>query len=181
MYIFNHIPKTGGTTMYRILERLIGSDRLSPHFSMNEDTEYPLTLAGTYDRYLVIFGHLSAASTDVLGPRRKWLTILRDPVDRVISQYYFWRNCVPSSPHLDYVYEAQTLSLEKFCRLRTTNFLQGNENLQTWQLGDDLRVRYRRVASCDVLETAKRNIDERCAFVGLFEDYPGSVRRLCGC
>jgi hypothetical protein len=178
MYIFNHIPKTGGTTMYRIIERLIGSDRLSPHFSINEDMQYdPSTF--NFDKYSVIFGHMGAVWNEVLGPRRKWMTILRDPVDRVVSQYYYWRNCNPESSHLTYIHAAQTHPLAEFVRLREEKILQGNENGQTWQLADDFRVRYRSVPPRDVLDIAKRNLVEQFVFIGIFEDYTGSVERLC--
>ena len=40
MYIFNHIPKTGGSSMYRLLQQLIGLERLSPHFALNENIRY---------------------------------------------------------------------------------------------------------------------------------------------
>jgi hypothetical protein len=40
-------------------------------------------------------------------------------------------------------------------------------------------VRYRKVAPRDVLEIAKNHLVERCACVGIFEDYRGSVKRLC--
>lgn len=51
--------------------------------------------------------------------------------------------------------------------------------MQTWLLADDFRVKYRKVAPHDALEIAKRHLVERCAFVGIFEDFRTSVERLC--
>jgi len=178
MYIFNHIPKTGGMSMYWLIRDLIGPDRLSPHFSLNEDTTYEVS-PKDYEKYLVIYGHIGVVWNDAIGPNRQWMTMVRDPVDRVLSQYYYWRNSIPPSPHLPYVYAAQTLPLEEYLRSRDQKFLQGNQNVQTWQLADDFRIRYRKVAAADALEIAKHHLAERCAFVGIFEDYQASVERLC--
>jgi hypothetical protein len=178
MYIFNHIPKTGGTSMYRIIELLAGSGSVSPHTSLNEDVTYEVS-AKDYEQYRVIFGHISATWNDALGPGRRWMTILRDPIDRVLSQYYFWRNSVPPSPHLSYIHAAQTLRLKEYLRQRDEKFFQANVNAQTWQLADDFRVRYRKVQPGDVLEIAKSHLVNRFALVGIFEDFRGSVEWLC--
>lgn len=77
--------------MYRIIERLVGHDHITPHLSLHEDIAYPFE-ADDFRRYRVIYGHIGTAWNDVLGPGRKWMTILRDPVDRVLSQYYYWRH-----------------------------------------------------------------------------------------
>ena len=37
MFIFNHIPKTGGVSIYRVIERLVGQDRITAHLSLHED------------------------------------------------------------------------------------------------------------------------------------------------
>jgi hypothetical protein len=178
MYIFNHIPKTGGASMYRLLGQLIGQERLSPHLKFNEEVRYEVS-AADYEKYFVIYGHLGVIWNDIVGPGRRWMTILRDPVERVLSQYYYWRNMVPRSPHLPHVNGAQTLSLGEFVRSRDYMALQANENVQTWCLADDLRLPYRKLAPSDALGVAKQHLAERFAFIGIAEDYAGSVQRLC--
>lgn len=164
--------------MYQLLHALIGSNRVSPHFSFHEDISYQVS-ADDFEQYLIIYGHIGVVWNDLVGPGRRWMTMLRDPVDRVLSQYYFWRNMVPPSPHLPHVHAAKTLPLREFARSCDFLVRQGNQDLQTWFLADDFRRRYRKVNENDALEIAKQNLNERFAFVGLFEDYPGSVQRLC--
>jgi len=164
--------------MYRLLQGLVGSERLSPHIAFNEEIPYDVRPVD-YEKYLIIYGHLGVAWNDIIGPNRRWMTILRDPVDRVLSQYYFWRNMVPPSPQLPHVNAAQTLTLEDFVRSKNYMVLQGNENCQTWLLADDLRVRYRKLTPCDALAVAKQNLATRFAFIGIAEDFAGSVVRLC--
>src|SRR5215467_14958234 len=101
MFIFNQIPKTGRTSMYRVIEHLVGPGRITPHLSVHEDITYRFD-ASDFQQYRVIYGHIGTAWNDVLRPGCKWMTILRNPVDRVLSQYYFWRNAIPPSPHLSY-------------------------------------------------------------------------------
>jgi hypothetical protein len=178
MYIFNHIPKTGGVSMYVLLQQLIGSTLLSPQLALNEEIDYQLD-PNDFEQYKVIYGHIGVVWNDIIGPRRRWMTVLRDPVDRVLSQYYFWRNAVPRSPHIPHVNAAQTLPLEEFLRSSNYMVLQGNENAQTWFLADDLRVRYRKVPPDDALAVAKNNLSERFDFIGIAEDYAISAQRLC--
>lgn len=164
--------------MCEVLQQLIGPERVSPRLDLTEDVSYRMD-PSDYKQYHVICGHLGVVWNKTLGLDRRWMTMLRNPVHRVVSQYYFWRNHVPATPHLRHVYLAQTLSLEEFILSREEKALQGNENVQTWLLADDFRVRYRRVTPGDALEVARGHLAEQCAFVGIFEEYTTSIERLC--
>lgn len=164
--------------MYFLLQELIGSGKISPHISFHEDISYEINRA-EYMQYDLVYGHIGVAWNDAISPGRQWMTMLRDPVDRVLSQYYFWRNMVPLSPHLSYVHAAQTQTLADFVQNQDELLLQGNQDLQTWFLADDFRRRYRRVSEADALAAAKANLRDRFAFIGIFEDYAESVDRLC--
>jgi hypothetical protein len=176
-YAFNHIPKVGGTTIYRVLERLIGP-ALSPPISLSDDVQYNAT-AEDYERFLIIIGHFGVAANDVLAPNRRWMTMLRDPIDRVLSNYYFWRGLAPASPDLPHVYAAQTLPIEEYVRSQDFMVVQGRDNVQTWFLADDFRRKFRKVPESDAFDIAKEHLAKRFAFVGIFEHYSESVTRLC--
>ena len=178
MYIFNHLPKCAGLTYLKLLRNIYGDDA-GVHISLNEDVDYSVD-AQCYQKYTVIMGHFGVRWNEALGPGRTWLTALREPVDRVVSTFFFWRNNIPSSPDVPYLHLAQTLPLEEFVRSDHYLVRQGIQNAQTWQLADDLRVRYRRVSDQDALEVAKANLSE-FAFVGLYESFPESAARLCNC
>ncbi|MEQ8703870.1 MAG: sulfotransferase family 2 domain-containing protein [Phaeodactylibacter sp.] len=87
-----HIPKTAGRTFREILRAQYGHEgvlSLDHHYlkQRNEQLEdYPTS------HYPVIHGHLPYQQIARVGlPSSQYLTWLRHPVDRVISNYYFYR------------------------------------------------------------------------------------------
>lgn len=177
MYIFNHIPKCGGLSYRALLEELFGVERVT-HITINLEQEYRLN-ADDYRQYTVLMGHFGVKWHEVLGPGRRWMTALREPVDRVVSTYYYWRYNAPRSPESPWLYLAQTMSLDDFVRCGHYSVLQGIHNAQTWQLADDLRWLYHTVPEQDALAVAKANLD-RFDFIGVYEEFEESVHRMCG-
>jgi len=92
-YVFAHLPKTGGTSFQRALRRVIGEDAVSPSFNASNLSEAD---AAKLDQYPVISGHISGTDIARYFPDRMILTILRDPLDRCVSWYYFARTTPPS-------------------------------------------------------------------------------------
>jgi len=176
MFIFNHIPKCGGISYRTLLEEIFGQDRVT-HISLNLEEEYRPD-PDNYKQYTMLMGHFGVRWNDIVGPGRRWMTALREPIDRVVSTYYYWRNNAPLSRESPWLYMAQTMSLDDFVRSGHYLVLQGIKNLQTWQLADDLRWRYRSVPEQDVVAVAKQNLD-KFAFVGIHEEFEQSVERMC--
>jgi len=85
MLVFLHIEKTGGTSLLDALARHEGM-RVAPHGLAH----LPSLTLGFLNQYDCIGGHFSYQEAVAL-PRhpKKILTVLRDPVDRLISFYRF--------------------------------------------------------------------------------------------
>lgn len=89
--IFLHIPKAAGTTLHRILERQyppaaifsIGSDA---HTSIREFKELPDAQRAAIRLFR---GHMPYGLHTYLPQPTTYFTILRDPVERVISYYHY--------------------------------------------------------------------------------------------
>jgi hypothetical protein len=84
-----HFPKAGGTSLRAQLARLLG-DQLSLDYDHD-----PLTPAGCEASEFpagkrAVHGHFRA--TRYSASAAYFLTFLRDPVENLISIYYFWRN-----------------------------------------------------------------------------------------
>jgi hypothetical protein len=84
-----HAPKTGGTALREVLLARFGSNLLLDYgYNTNiENTEADIRAIHTHNPYVVY--------KDVLKKPRV-LTILREPLDRAISHYYYWLN-LPST------------------------------------------------------------------------------------
>ncbi|HEU0013510.1 MAG TPA: sulfotransferase family 2 domain-containing protein [Longimicrobium sp.] len=85
--VFLHIPKTAGTTLRRIIRRQY------PRGTVWEtDSNYfpPLTPA-QYARLRVVQGHLVFGIHERLPRPVRYITLLRHPVERTLSAYYYIR------------------------------------------------------------------------------------------
>ncbi|MDM5453433.1 sulfotransferase family 2 domain-containing protein [Peribacillus simplex] len=124
--IFMHVPKTGGTTLSEILRKQYEVNEIFDHDSYEykikkvdqleeEEKKKIKAVAGHY--YYGIHQHFSKPSN--------YFTMLRDPVDRVISLYFFLKN----QPGYERVRE---MTLEEFV-LRDPEA----QNLQTMLVSGD--------------------------------------------
>jgi hypothetical protein len=136
MIISVHMPKTAGTSFGATLTAHYGSALL---LDTNGDLGCDIadcTLSSEYERYKVIVnaslqiaemdfpgvecihGHLHAHKYLLLAYKRelKFVTWLRNPVDRLLSQYNFWkRNCENPMGLLHVKFIQENWSLEQFC------------------------------------------------------------------
>lgn len=110
MYISMHIPKTGGNTFKDHLKVFFGDDICfrnmtqwtfvdvyTPTLSMRAHRAFrgfKVRLAGRNQLYATdrcIHGHFRADTYLDLFPESRCLTWLREPVERLISQYNYWK------------------------------------------------------------------------------------------
>src|SRR5262249_170075 len=85
--VFLHHPKTGGTTLHHILMRGFDEDEICPE-RFNGLQHYS---AGDLARYRYFSGHFDLLSVSLIPGEKKIITMLREPISRLISLYYFQR------------------------------------------------------------------------------------------
>lgn len=92
-----HIPKTGGITLFNLLEQRFGKGLVS---------DYPdrKGLEGRTDIVEAIHGHFEISKYLELVPGARIITFLREPLDRAISHYYYWLDPPSHVPKNDPVY-----------------------------------------------------------------------------
>ena len=158
-----HIPKAAGTSVKAVFRKWFG-EGLHEHY-FNERTDSPpgrldLRLLHSPNRPVAVYGHfnrLRGAGVEQYYPDvQQFITILRDPFERAISNYYYvrdnsahWKNQtrVPKTDLRRFLIETQASMLNQFPRPVT-------------------RDNYRAL------------IEEFFIEIGIMENLPESVRRI---
>ncbi|HVM80322.1 MAG TPA: sulfotransferase domain-containing protein [Stellaceae bacterium] len=199
LLIHFHIPKTGGTTLNIILRGNFPQSQVfvaqtgEVHSALWSEslgaleTKYN-SLPAEERRMIrcVAAGHLPMGVHEIFGRRAKYVTVLRNPVDRVLSHYYFARKTGISLK--ERVFDSMTLDqyLDSKIDLGPHNFqvrlLSGARELDSDmdKVGSPLEI-----APVEErhLEMAKRNIEKYFLAAAPLEDFAALVlylRRIYG-
>ncbi|MFZ6021909.1 MAG: sulfotransferase family 2 domain-containing protein [Patescibacteria group bacterium] len=84
MIYFSHIPKTAGTTLRSFISQFFPEDRIFSAQLWNELENPEMT---DWSKYDFVSGHFGHALTTYLPDNTKTITMLRDPIQRTVSQY----------------------------------------------------------------------------------------------
>jgi len=168
MLIFLHLPKTAGTTLAHILARQYGDAAVLRLYDSTDGEELATYPTAHLDTFRVIMGHFSFGAHRFLAAQPPYVTVLREPISRVASHYYFVRR---SPTH--YLYEAaRRLSLSEFvlaCGSEEPN------NDQTRLLAGDERVTGPIRSGQHLLAAAKQHLREHFVVTGLTEEFDRSI------
>jgi ketosteroid isomerase-like protein len=130
--VFVHVPKTAGTSFNIAMRYALGPDAVSQGFNATNMTS---SEAERLDRFDVISGHISMADVSRYFSDRAILTILRDPIDRCLSWYYWARKDSTPSFSSD-IAAAKRYDIESFFDLDHRFHYRNVFNRQVRQLGD---------------------------------------------
>jgi Galactose-3-O-sulfotransferase len=170
--IFLHIPKTAGTTLKVILLEQYG--RPGMVFVRASADKFKEIADSTHDGVKVISGHMAFGVHERLQQACTYVTLLRNPVDRVISHYYHVLRGRQHPLH-EYV-TSRAMSLEDYA---SSGISREIENGQTRllagedHLGQGLPQTGMPVPRCsgEMLEQAKANLGRHFSAVGLVERF----------
>jgi Galactose-3-O-sulfotransferase len=170
--IFLHMPRSGGTTLNRLIEWEYGALRVfavDGHFYRWSYNRLARLRVGQLPRMLVYQGHMPFGLHILLDAPATYMTMLREPLDRIMSEYYFrlhhsWR-------HPNEHRSVKTLTLEQY--IRTTP----RHNIQTKLLAgchssyDFLED----ACTAETLALAKHNLTQHFGLVAISERYNESL------
>jgi len=176
--IFMHLQRTGGTTFLKLLDNIYNRDETyaidGKRFreSIHEFAQLPEEQRG---KYRLIKGHLLWGLHTFCPNETTYITILRQPIDRAISQYY-WHlrpECVYPIP--------ADMALGEF--LESGTFISADNGMTRFIAGKDRGAVAYGKCSRDMLELAKYNLKRYFLAVGFTEYYEESLilfKRLLG-
>jgi len=172
--LFTHVPKTAGSSLRAIVERQYPkSTRLNIHEgSPTENLKILQAFSQTErDAMSCVIGHIHFGMHHLFpNGENTYVTMLRHPVRRIISNYYFAR----SKPILPGYEMAMSLSLTEYAAHPTVNSMttryiagmsgQTPESLTVIQTADE-----------STLERAKANLRDSYKIIGFTEEFDASV------
>ena len=168
--IFLHIPKTGGRSLQNILLRQYSEEEVitDAHEILDQISDWPEEKKRNI-RYLQ--GHFIYGIHKILPQECSYITVLRDPVDRVISHYYYIKRS-PGHP-LNEVIHRDTLDLKGYI---TSGVCDEVVNDQTRLIAGVSRSSVIDVDT--MLVKAKQNIDREFVVTGIVEQFDETVMLL---
>lgn len=166
--VFLHIPKTAGTTLNRIIEWQYSPAAIftiDPHRFRATAARFETFSEERRRGYQVVRGHLLYGIHEHLPQQATYLTMLRDPVSRLLSSYHFILRR-PLHP-LHAKLKRERLGVEELIRLTPHR-----QNLQCRAIAGISDA-----GTCDssTLETAKQNLERSFSVVGLSERFEDSL------
>jgi hypothetical protein len=171
--LFLHIPKAAGTTLHSILEQHYAP---SSQYSIFDPDQKAKEFAGLpterREPIRLLKGHIAYGLHQSLIGETTYITLLRDPVARVISHYYYVRG-QPTHYLYGRVMERR-MSLREYASSNLTDEL---DNGQTRLLAGIESDRSVPIGACDanLLNIAKHNIERHFSLAGLSERFDESL------
>src|SRR5262252_5423022 len=156
--IFLHIPKTGGTTLQDILRSSYPRDQVCTFKDPNRESEienFKRLRPKKRERYRLIQGHLSFGFHRHLPGNSIYVTLLREPIARVLSFYYYAKS--QPDHYLHSLLTNDDADLKQLLKERTA-MTHELFNLQTGMIAGDEWDDPQRVADRTALERAKENL-----------------------
>jgi len=175
--IFLHVPKTAGVSMSRTIIRQFAEDEVyhvrsraherAPVFSKAHGTiddfrRLPETERG---RYRLILGHMHFGLHEHVPRPCAYVTVLRDPVERLLSHYGQFRRMAENHEFPD---GHGFSTFEEFCKTK-------------WNAADNHQTRFLcgtefdRYSRAENLERAKENLRRHFRVVGTMERFDETV------
>lgn len=171
--IFIHIPRTAGVSLDAILERQYNTAKIYSLYSQEKLDEFNQLSEQKKATIQLLNGHfMSYGIHERLPNPSTYITMMRDPVDRVISHYYFVRR----SPN-HYLHEtvmSKNMSLEDYVGSELSIEINNGQTRLLAGLKENPGIGIGK-GFPEMLNRAKKNIEDNFTVVGLTEEFDKSL------
>lgn len=169
--IFLHIHKTAGTSLRIAIREAVGKKRFLMWYETNERFSLEKVKQRLQRSDQVVFGHQVYGAHRDLGVPPNYATVLREPISRVLSFYYYVAEHRPDHPCHEAINQGMSavefVSRSGAVANRMVKVISGQ--LGPYKSRDEARV---------ALRTAKRNLRRDFALVGTVEDMERTLEDL---
>lgn len=165
--IFLHIPKTGGSTLHGIIHRQYRKGQWLSVKNNRQAEAFGELSPDERDKIKVLKGHQAFGHhTKFRNPDKvAYITMLRDPIERIISNYYFILERPNHHTHKALVENNYTIA-----DYVSSGVIANAENAQVRLLSDNIDTSHGECTR-EMLEQAKHNLKHRFAAVGINKCY----------
>jgi len=172
LFIHLHIPKTGGTTLRDIIQRQYRSEKILMIPKL-EESENILKEVSTsqINQLKLIQGHLKYGIHNHFHRRAKYFAIIRDPINRVLSTYYYVLSQKNNPQNLST--SNNQMTIYDFVQSGVNPFLiNGQTKLISGKTGNiDNPI----IESEELFSLAKENIENDFLFLGITEMFDETI------
>ncbi|MEN8154841.1 MAG: sulfotransferase family 2 domain-containing protein [Acidobacteriota bacterium] len=165
--IFFHIPKTGGMTLYDIIEREYSEDerfKIAPNDI--EGSARRFVQSSNNNDIRIVYGHMNFGLHRGFQDSVKYFTILRDPVKRIISVYNYAKE--EKYHHLNKYIKENKISLSDF--IESTKRVQFNNAMVRSISGIGGKYKFNEGGS-ELRDIAVNNIENFFIITGFIDYY----------
>jgi hypothetical protein len=171
--IFIHIPRTAGVSLDAILERQYNPAKIYSLYSQEKRDEFNKLSDHQKANIQLLNGHfLSYGIHERLPNPSTYITMMRDPVDRVISHYYFVRRS--PNHYLHEIVMSKNMSLQDYVGSELSIEINNGQTRLLAGLKENPGIGIGK-GFPEMLNRAKKNIEDNFAVVGLTEEFDKSL------
>ncbi|HEY8669959.1 MAG TPA: sulfotransferase family 2 domain-containing protein [Terriglobales bacterium] len=168
--IFLHVPKTAGTTLNRLIEweyDLFEMYSVDPVFFLWSAAHLRKLSKERLRKIRVFKGHMLFGIHKILPQPATYITVLRDPIERTLSAFYFMRSY--KLHPLYWKFKRENWTLEDFVRRLP------RENVQCKIVAGAV---YEDPCTEEIFEKARHHLREHFSVVGLSERFEETLALL---
>ena len=175
-YLFDHIHKSGGSSIHSVFTTILGIENVSPLINFKRLSN---ALAES-KRFQLIQGHFKFMPGDRLPVDRLAASVLRDPVDRCLSTYFYYRHDTLDKKGAEFksINLAKSLTLIEYVNCEDLSVLEHLENFQTKHFSE-LKFDGQLTRSSDLMLKMAKQALEEYDLVGVNESLNDFIDVLC--